>query len=782
MEDVKVYTDKLKNVLIRDGIDEYNDIVDFIIIISFLKFIEFNNIIRIDYSSFRFENLYNDYPEIENVMVLIIHMLEDKKSYPSSDCCKKMISFKIPKDTCKRKDFLSCIYQTLNTRQRRELGQYFTPPWLVKYMLDNAFTIYSIDSDRLTNYKVLDPGCGTGNFVIYYIEKALKTISPYDNKQLRNILANTYGFDVDRKALYIAALSLYVLLKQNNYDIELSHLRLVNIDSLKKDKYKRGNIYTIFDRKIDCYKFDMIIGNPPYIENRNINRFYDKNYLIRNYKYAVGRFDIYSIFIERSMDFLTSRGVISYLVPTTLLYNNNFILIRKYILSRFNINLLVNFGNLIFKDVDISMSVLMIQNTDNPDMQNNILSLDASHTTEHQSIQDSDYNIIPQKYFAYNIDSIFDIYSDEYIHKLKMRIIEVKTEYIKDICKVIAGIATGNVKKKIVKTNDYGYDFRKVLEGSDIGRYFYMWNGKYINMDKNIIDKNKGEYATYMREEFIYNPKILIRQTADRIIAAFDEQGYALLNTLYSLLVVDDRYSVKYILALLNSKLLSFFYRSIVRETGKLFPQLKIYHIQNCPIVYSDRQIQRDICEVVEQIEGLAQQIATPCLGKRLKEGHIADVLRKIKQDKLRSTKHYYVLNERVDGMIYDVYKLNDKHISIIENESIQQGLNNNRVCNYLKRIEYIEIAYWLERVCLYILEREKQPLTEQKIKMMLEQKLKAQFGQRYKETIRVVEKVLNRPLFYDTKKFNWIKYCLGRETSRIRRLHIKGQLYFKSK
>ena len=68
----------------------------------------------------------------------------------------------------------------------------------------------------------------------------------------------------------------------------------------------------------------------------------------------------------------------------------------------------------------------------------------------------------------------------------------------------------------------------------------------------------------------IHNPKLLLRQTGDRLTAAIDYEGLYHLNNIHSFALDTDKLDVLYLLALINSRLLNYYYRTTSLETNRV--------------------------------------------------------------------------------------------------------------------------------------------------------------------------------------------------------------------
>ena len=99
------------------------------------------------------------------------------------------------------------------------------------------------------------------------------------------------------------------------------------------------------------------------------------------------------------------------------------------------------------------------------------------------------------------------------------------------------------------------------MKGKDCQRYYYDWKGLWLIADKSIINKSKKEYATIPDSSYFETPKLFLREIAEKITACYDDEHYYSLNKAYVILLKGNEVSLKYLLGLLNSRLLSWFFR-----------------------------------------------------------------------------------------------------------------------------------------------------------------------------------------------------------------------------
>ncbi|WP_034430152.1 HsdM family class I SAM-dependent methyltransferase, partial [Caldisalinibacter kiritimatiensis] len=403
-----------------------------------------------------------------------------------------------------------------NDINKEKYSIYYTPKWIVKYMVANSVNAYIKTKKDLSSLKILEPSCGCGTFLLYvfdvlyewYIQNTKLTKEHIVKEIMEKIL---YATDIDEVAVkyckYMLMIKIMELLNKERFDINLN---IYSYDYLKENN-------------IDKIKFDVIIGNPPYLENRKINKYYDKEYLKSKYTTASGRFDIYSLFIEKALNMMKYEGKLSFIVPGSLLTNNNFILIRKILLDKTEIIEIIKLGDKIFNNVGMDMIIITVDKKKSINT-NHEIQCKELHYNHEKDLYKKEYRYIPQKYYYNLLNYVFDIGSTNITFKMREKVYKSTQLYLNDRCEVIAGIATGNIRNKLLTRNENDMNTKKVLEGKNVFSYYYQWGGLYIKDDKSLINRDKGEYATFMRKEFIYNEKILIRQTADRFICAYDDE------------------------------------------------------------------------------------------------------------------------------------------------------------------------------------------------------------------------------------------------------------------
>jgi adenine-specific DNA-methyltransferase len=398
--------------------------------------------------------------------------------------------------------------------------------------------------------------------------------------------------------------------------------------------------------------FDIVIANPPY------GIVYDKIYkeiLLKLYPTFKRNNDIYIAFYERGLGLLNCNGTLVYISPNTFLNGDYFKSFREKLTQSSKINEVYDFKELhIFKDPTVFVCTLSCSKVDNIEFPYFF-----------------NLKVVKEKFEEYEnlevkINSSCDL-SLKPTNKIFLKILNLpeikimdKLFYVKDVGfnywtkgkgKKRDGDSIGDRvfysgEQKNVKDIPY-------LTGKDIFRYGYCKQSNYLK--HNYLDYlNKKIDTLRFSSEFLeITPKIIYRQTANKIIAALDFDGQYLNKTVH--LIVPKpifwKFDLRYILALLNSKLFNYLYNYISQERkGRVFAQVKTIYIKQLPIKKVTNE-QEPIVELVNKIMKIKENI------KKLNDPG--------KQSEIQK----YMM--KIDQYIYEIYKLTPEEIKIIENSSV---------------------------------------------------------------------------------------------------------------
>jgi adenine-specific DNA-methyltransferase len=441
----------------------------------------------------------------------------------------------------------------------------------------------------------------------------------------------------------------------------------------------------------DFVGFDMIIGNPPYFTISNEPKLKEVN---ENYSIYKQSADIYTLFIERGLQILQPEGKLSFIISNKWLraaYGEN---LREFLLKNTTINKLIDFDGLkVFDEATVDTSIIELTKHKNGKQTVEAVRFDKTFDLEKDSILDY-YNQHKIELIDLNKESWN--FASEKEKALKVKMYKVSTLLENWPIKINYGIKTGfnkaffideETKNNLIeKDNKNKQIISPLLRGRDVHNYFidkkerYLintYNGKLIteynpNTEKNIrVRKNRidvendypiiynylkefelelkkredqGEHWTNHRncayQHLFYQEKIIYPETTGRRSEFYlDTENYIIDKTCFMI----TGNNLKYILAVLNSRLIEFYFENEGRLIGQSAIQYSKQYVEKIPIP----EITNNNKAEVEKIELLVNEI----LAKKK-----IDVNCDISEE-----------TKEIDQLIYKIYQLTEQEIGLIE-------------------------------------------------------------------------------------------------------------------
>jgi 16S rRNA G966 N2-methylase RsmD len=249
-------------------------------------------------------------------------------------------------------EFISNVYEFfIGEENQAKKGAYYTPKFLVDYILTDTVENYFDENSGQYNCKVLDPACGSGIFLVEALRRIIEQYLSLNNekisKEVLKILAedNIFGIDEDINAINVAIFSIYLALLdyQEPKDIEdFTFPKLLqNGNFFKADFFDTNAGY---NSRFSEIKFDFIIGNPPwkrgafkakkYIENRK-QKEKEFNKASDSPEPTISNNEPAQVFLLRTSDFSNENTKCALIVTSKTLYNLNAKKFRCYFLHNY---------------------------------------------------------------------------------------------------------------------------------------------------------------------------------------------------------------------------------------------------------------------------------------------------------------------------------------------------------------------------------------------------------------------------------------------------------------
>ena len=444
-------------------------------------------------------------------------------------------------------------------------------------------------------------------------------------KTVSHLLSSYYSCsDHDRKVKLQKEISdtINEQLKAQAYNPEiLRELRTINLAENNKFFLWHTWFSDVFNRE-DKEGFDIVIGNPPYVNFANIKSAEYRTILKEKFYSTKNKCDLYAFFIEFGFDILNDSGIITYIVPHTWKATDSFSRLREILFKRHSVKQIVNLDMGVF-DAIVQPLIMLAANRYE---ENSFINIFNSDFTLNSSIITEEVLASP----AYIIDT-----TSSSLEKNIFKKIEEGSLPLSDFIRFSRGIKTSDDKRFIIN-EQRNSDCKKVYRGRNLKAYQLNWNGEYIWYRPDLMRQKVG--CVPHTKEFFDVPEKLVTQRVNssrQLLVAYDNQQNYFLDTTnvsnYS--TWDGKTPLKYLCGLLNSKLINFWYCK-----KYLMPTIGGYELHSIPIKTTNDY--RPIITLVDEAISAAQDNNLIVLSQKMKE---------------------------IDKIVYDIYGLTDAEIKIIE-------------------------------------------------------------------------------------------------------------------
>lgn len=411
-----------------------------------------------------------------------------------------------------------------------------------------------------------------------------------------------------------------------------------NLDQLKRRSFQSGDgpsfLWHVDFAEVFAEKggFDIVIGNPPYLfgGNKGISQD-DKLAFRKGYKSGTGKVNLFTLFIEKGMSLLIPGRPLVFIVPNTLLRVTSYSPIRELILKEHAISMIVDLGAGMFEDVTMSTIILSVQA--GPPPSEHQLEFREGLTGEGRKTNQTIY--LSPGYVINTSASPADL------RVLKSS--ESGCGRLGDICEelIFGVVISGNKSGLVSDTPKRGW--KPFLEGRDIQRYFIRPTVKYLHYVPSEIHRARTPKI------FDAPEKLLIQRItggARPLAVAYDDSQHYNKESINNLILKSDcSYDIKFVLALLNSRFMSWYYRVAFTNGSTLTVNLSKEYLSQLPIpdlkmgIHGDKKIHDSIVGLSDAM--LMSGIEAESEHKRL--------------DKL------------IDEAVYKLYRLSKNDIAVVE-------------------------------------------------------------------------------------------------------------------
>ena len=441
-------------------------------------------------------------------------------------------------------DILGLLYLSLrNLGHRKKKGAYYTPTHVVKKLLTHLYKSVLMTDGQDVN--ILDPCCGTGNFLLQ-----LPPGIPRDN---------VYGSDIDEDSLKIARINL--ALKYDHADAAFWKEHITYCDFLEEGD---GSNKT----------YDVILGNPPWGYDFSASE--KASLKSRFLSAACVNPESYDLFCEQGVKRLNPSGHLAFVLPESLLSVNSHKEIRNFLLANTHL-IQVEYLGEVFDRVQCPSVIMQVKKPAEPESN----SIPSAFLSEGPVIYEAGRKFTIEKDRPVNSD-YFDFLTSKEEYDLLLKIENLPDSMsLKDNADFALGIVTGSNKDMLKSRKSSNNEI--ILKGSDIFKYRYRIPKCYINYRPELCQQTAP--LKYYRAP----QKLLYRFISSGLIFAYDDRKTLSLNSCNILIPHIKGYDIRYILAILNSSVLDYYFRKRFRSVKVLKSHLEKLPIPSADIVTRQR-------------------------------------------------------------------------------------------------------------------------------------------------------------------------------------------------
>ncbi len=502
------------------------------------------------------------------------------------------------------------------TSKRKQDGVFYTPQYITKYIVENTVgrlcaekkkklniveDEYLSDQRRqlktkqrlleqLKEYRkwllqltILDPACGSGAFLnaaLQFLMGEHKQIDELEKKVLGYSLEfqdvenyilenNLFGVDINEESVEIAQLALWLRTAKPHRKLNSLNENIKCGNSLISDPAIAGdkafNWQKEFPKVFEKGGFDVVIGNPPYVNMVNILDERQRKYYQRTYKTVKNKSDLYSIFTEKSSELLKSNGLLGFIFSNSWMGTDSFSAFRSFLANDVKVTKLVKLPTDVFAEATVT-TILCFYTNKKPSI-NDVIELEEYTNNEFVS-----------KGFGLPYKQIMESPNTSFSFERVIVLDKVDTIKLGKIASFSLGIKTSDDKRFVFekKKDDDCFLF---LRGRNIKRWNNPQNDEWLWYKPELISEKPGGRPRIF-ENFVVDKKIVIQDMATEINATIDTNKYLCNDKVNIIFETDRNYQMEYLVALLNSALVNIWFKKIY--TSGL--EIKINQLRTIPV------------------------------------------------------------------------------------------------------------------------------------------------------------------------------------------------------
>ncbi len=583
---------------------------------------------------------------------------------------------------------------------RKAGGVYYTPEYIVDYIVENTVgkLLEGKTPEEAEKLRILDPACGSGSFLVgafeylldWHLRQYEKQAKRYRNRILHTrdgivmktrekkgiLLNNIYGVDLDPNAVEVCKLALLLkMLEHENVatrheaDLDATDEQILpdlggNIkcgnslvgsdfyagkdwEEIDEAEYYRINPFDWESREegfgeiMAAGGFDAVIGNPPYIPIEDINES-QRRYFQRQFPQLKRKYDTSVIFVLAGLAKLSTNGLLGYISSITWQTGTNYRKLRAFLFENAGLYKLVNLPFKVFDDAYVDTGVYIfskcprshyfVYQFDKKTKEPSLYDLPYS-TAETSRVAAPDYKIIIDANAFDILEGIVNLVSICHLGAFT-----ISTQGL-----------SGSKYQRV--TNVEQPDILPFLESGQVYRYeLQIGSISLVTLhDKPSLQRYYGAKT-----------KLLVRRLVnrqDRLMVGYTSEALVFKKDINPFIISSDSWNPKYVLGILNSRLISYLYvKTSSISTKNDFRQTTLTELRQLPVRKIDFDNPDDVTMRDKMVELVDKMLE---LHGQLQLDN--SILRGVVELQIERT------DREIDDLVYKLYDLTSEEIAIVE-------------------------------------------------------------------------------------------------------------------
>jgi hypothetical protein len=547
--------------------------------------------------------------------------------------------------------------------QRKTRGIYYTPPALIEQMIQDMLAGFWANRDAYPEvypeaFRVLDPACGSGAFLLAAYEALLQQDLTTDLATRQQIaVQHLYGVDLDGDAVAIARLVIWLKSLEGCAEVRplpLLRERIRQGNALVRDEPpsvppsqggkhgddppslppsqggKHGDdppsLPPCQGGKHDSLPlargglgrgetFDIVLGNPPYLDSETMTTSWPelRDYCRQHYATATGNWDIFGVFIERSLELCRPGGLVSLVVPNKLVSAPYAATVRSLLTQSHQLLKIYDYSQVAPFGAAVYPIVILVQNhSPDPAIQVEYHQITGTQSVTHK---------LPYHALANQPEHPW-LLADAAVAKLITRLQREFPE-LGTIAEIRGAATVGEayaLKGVIRDCSTPTPDDLKFVNSGTIDPYRVLWGEKpcrYLGQSFRypVLPLEWRSHLPPRRLAQALQPKLIVAGMARQLECVGDMQGEYLAGKSTSIITSTSTstststVNLDYLLGILNSNLLSFYLKTLFRGNQLQGGYLRIGppQLRQLPIPIPDFSSDES-CELYEALISLVKK------------------------------------------------------------------------------------------------------------------------------------------------------------------------------